>query len=77
MRPSVHPDRSALLIGADVILDGDHLLGVPAYHALTFGWLMDHGQPQMIYAIVIAFILLALVTAITRKKPQGTPAWTR
>jgi MFS transporter, FSR family, fosmidomycin resistance protein len=44
---------------------------------LTFGWLMDHGQPQMIYAIVIAFILLALVTAITRKKPQGTPAWTR
>jgi MFS transporter, FSR family, fosmidomycin resistance protein len=44
---------------------------------LTFGWLMDHGQPRMIYAIVIAFILLALVTAITRAKPQGTPAWTR
>jgi MFS transporter, FSR family, fosmidomycin resistance protein len=44
---------------------------------LTFGWLMDHGQPQTIYTIVIVFILLALVTAITRKKPQGTPAWTR
>src|SRR5471032_2071332 len=44
---------------------------------LTFGWLMDHGQPQTIYTIVIAFILLALVTVITRKKPQGTPAWTR
>ncbi|SKA12115.1 Sugar phosphate permease [Enhydrobacter aerosaccus] len=44
---------------------------------LTYGWLMDHGQPQMIYAIVVAFIFLALVTAVTRRKPQGTPAWTR
>ncbi len=44
---------------------------------LTYGWLMDHGQPRMIYAIVVAFILLALVTAITRHKPQGNPAWTR
>ena len=44
---------------------------------LTYGWLMDHGQPQTIYTIVIAFILLALVTVITRKKPQGTAAWTR
>ena len=44
---------------------------------ITYGWLMDHGQPRMIYAIVIAFIFLALVTAITRAKPQGTPAWTR
>ncbi len=44
---------------------------------LTYGWLMDHGRPQMIYAIVVAFILLALVTAITRHKPQGTPSWTR
>jgi MFS family permease len=44
---------------------------------LTYGWLMDHGRPQTIYAIVVAFILLALVTAITRHKPQGSPAWTR
>jgi hypothetical protein len=26
----------------------------------------------MIYAIVIAFILLAMVTAITRRKPEGS-----
>jgi FSR family fosmidomycin resistance protein-like MFS transporter len=39
---------------------------------LTYAWLMDHDRPQMIYAIVIAFILLALVTAITRRKPEGS-----
>jgi MFS family permease len=44
---------------------------------LTYAWLMDHGQPRMIYAIVVAFILLALVTAVTRHKPQETAAWTR
>jgi predicted MFS family arabinose efflux permease len=44
---------------------------------LTYAWLMDRGQPRMIYAIVVAFILLALVTAVTRNKPQGTAAWTR
>lgn len=44
---------------------------------LAYGWLMDHNQPQMIYAIIVAFILLALVTAITRAKPQGTTTWTR
>ena len=27
--------------------------------------------------IVVGFILLALVTAITRAKPQGTASWTR
>ncbi|MBS0224514.1 MAG: MFS transporter [Proteobacteria bacterium] len=43
---------------------------------LAYGWLMDHGQPQMIYAIVVAFILLALLTAVTRHKPQGNAAWT-
>lgn len=43
---------------------------------LAYGWLMDHGQPQMIYAIVVVFILLALVTAVTRHKPQGNAAWT-
>jgi MFS family permease len=44
---------------------------------LIYAWLMDHGQPQMIYAIVVVFILLALVTAMTRHKPEGTPTWTR
>ena len=44
---------------------------------LLYGWLMDRGQPRMIFIIVVAFILLALVTAITRRKPQGTLAWTR
>jgi MFS family permease len=44
---------------------------------LTYAWLMDHGRPQMIYAIVVVFILLALVTCMTRRKPEGTPSWTR
>jgi MFS family permease len=44
---------------------------------LTYAWLMDHGQPRMIYAIVIVFILVALVTCMTRHKPQGTSTWTR
>jgi MFS family permease len=43
---------------------------------LTFAWLMDHGQPRLIYVIVIVFILLALLTAMTRRKPEGTPQWT-
>jgi MFS family permease len=44
---------------------------------LTYAWLMDHGQPRMIYTIVVLFILLALVTAVTRRKPEGIAAWTR
>lgn len=44
---------------------------------LTFAWLMDNGQPRLIYLIVVLFILLALVTCMTRRKPEGTPAWTR
>ena len=44
---------------------------------LLFGWLMDRGEPRMIFAIVTAFIVLALLTAITRPKPQGNFAWTR
>jgi len=44
---------------------------------LLYGWLMDRGQPRMIFAIVTVFIVLALLTAMTRAKPQGTPAWTR
>jgi MFS family permease len=44
---------------------------------LTYAWLMDHGQPKMIYVIVVLFILLALVTVMTRRKPEGVPTWTR
>lgn len=44
---------------------------------LTYAWLMDHGQPQAIYLIVVLFILLALVTCMTRRKPEGVPSWTR
>ena len=38
---------------------------------LLYGWLMDRGQPRMIFLVVTIFILLALFTAITRRKPQG------
>jgi MFS family permease len=44
---------------------------------LLFGWLMDRGQPRMIFAIVTVFIVLALLTAITRQKPQENLVWTR
>ena len=44
---------------------------------LLYGWLMDRGQPQMIFAIVTGFILLALLTAVTRRKPQAAASWTR
>jgi len=44
---------------------------------LTYAWLMDHGQPRAIYIIVVLFILLALVTCMTRRKPEGVPSWTR
>jgi FSR family fosmidomycin resistance protein-like MFS transporter len=38
---------------------------------LLYGWLMDRGQPRMIFLVVTLFIFLALFTAITRRKPQG------
>ncbi len=44
---------------------------------LLYGFLMDRHEPRAIFMIVVAFILLALVTAITRAKPQANPAWTR
>ena len=44
---------------------------------LLFGWMMDRGQPRLIFLVVTLFILLALFTAITRRKPQGNLAWTR
>ncbi len=40
---------------------------------LLFGFLMDQHEPRAIFMIVAGFILLALVTAITRTKPQSTP----
>jgi FSR family fosmidomycin resistance protein-like MFS transporter len=44
---------------------------------LTFAWLMDHHEPRAIFMIVFAFILLGLITAITRTKPrQAKAAWT-
>ena len=43
---------------------------------LLFAWLMDRGEPRAIFMIVVAFILLALVTVITRAKPQAKAAWT-
>jgi MFS family permease len=44
---------------------------------LLYGWLMDRGQPRMIFAIVVVFIFLGMATAITRRKPQGPAEWTR
>jgi FSR family fosmidomycin resistance protein-like MFS transporter len=43
---------------------------------LLFGWLMDRGEPRAIFMIIVAFLLLALVTAVTRSKPQAKAAWT-
>ena len=43
---------------------------------LLYGWLMDRGEPRAIFMIVVAFIFLALVTAITRAKPHARVAWT-
>jgi MFS transporter, FSR family, fosmidomycin resistance protein len=43
---------------------------------LLYGWLMDRGEPRAIFMIVVAFIFLALVTAITRAKPHARAAWT-
>ncbi|MEA2846257.1 MAG: hypothetical protein QOG78_1538 [Rhodospirillaceae bacterium] len=43
---------------------------------LLFAWLMDRGEPRAIFMIVVAFIFLALVTAVTRAKPQAKAAWT-
>jgi FSR family fosmidomycin resistance protein-like MFS transporter len=43
---------------------------------LLFAWLMDRGEPRAIFMIVVAFFFLALVTVITRAKPQAKAAWT-
>jgi MFS family permease len=44
---------------------------------LLYGFLMDRGEPRAIFMIVVGFIFLALVTAVTRVKPQASAAWTR
>ena len=41
---------------------------------LLYAWLMDRGQPQMIFVLVTVFILLALLTVVTRPRPQPTTA---
>ena len=41
---------------------------------LLYAWLMDRGQPQMIFLLVAIFILLALLTVITRPRPQPAAA---
>jgi MFS family permease len=38
---------------------------------LLYGFLMDHNEPRAIFMIVTGFIFLALVTAITRRKPES------
>jgi predicted MFS family arabinose efflux permease len=43
---------------------------------LLFGWLMDRHEPRAIFMIVVGFILLALMTVVTRTKPQAKAAWT-
>jgi MFS family permease len=56
------------------VTTGFNLGGMTA--PLLYGWLMDRGEPRAIFMIVVAFIFLALVTAITRAKPQAKAAWT-
>lgn len=43
---------------------------------LLYAWLLDRGEPRMVFALVTVFILLALFTVITRPKPQPAPAAT-
>ena len=41
---------------------------------LLYGWLMDRGEPRMVFLVVTIFILLALFTAITRR-PSSHMNW--
>jgi hypothetical protein len=36
--------------------------------------LMDRGEPQLIFALICAFILLSLLTVITRPRPATATA---
>ena len=43
---------------------------------LLYAVLMDHHEPRAIFMIVTGFIFLALLTAVSRSKPQASAAWT-
>ena len=36
---------------------------------LIFGAIMDHGSPRLVFLLVAAFSLLAILTVVTRPKP--------
>ncbi len=40
---------------------------------LLYGWLMDRGQPHLIFALICGFILLSLFTVITRPAAAAAP----
>lgn len=41
---------------------------------LLYGWLLDRGEPQIVFGLVAAFILLSLVTVISRPKAPAPAA---
>lgn len=41
---------------------------------LLYGWLMDRGEPRLIFVLICGFIVLALLTAITRPRPAPVAA---
>ena len=41
---------------------------------LLYGWLMDRGEPRMIFVLICGFILLSLLTVITRPRPAPLTA---
>jgi len=41
---------------------------------LLFAWLLDHGEPRLIFLVMAGFILLSLVTVLTRPVPRATNA---
>jgi MFS transporter, FSR family, fosmidomycin resistance protein len=41
---------------------------------ILFGWLMDRGEPRLIFVLVAVFMLLSLFTVLTRPKPAAAPA---
>jgi MFS transporter, FSR family, fosmidomycin resistance protein len=38
---------------------------------LLYGWLMDRGEPRLIFVLICGFILLSLLTVITRPRPES------
>ncbi|HJQ56636.1 MAG TPA: MFS transporter [Vineibacter sp.] len=36
---------------------------------LLYGWLMDRGEPRLLFVLICGFILLSLLTVITRPRP--------